>query len=137
MGLDLSGLRPGLTGSASKSVAPALTARAVGSGSLDVLATPMMIALMEQAAVDCIAHALPDGATSLGTHLDVSHDAASAIGITVTASAKLVAVDGRALTFEVEAHDGTDRIGRGRHTRVVVDSARFLEKLESRGAPAR
>lgn len=131
---DLSNLVPGIAGTASWHVTPDRMAPQMGSGGAPVFASPSMIALMEAAAVDCVEKHLPDGHQSLGTHLDVQHVAATPEGLTVTATARLVAVDGRKLTFAVEAHDGVESIGKGTHTRVVVDTPRFLARLATKFA---
>lgn len=122
-------LEPGLVGTATLVVGETHTAAYFGSGRAPVLATPMMIALMEAAAVDCIERHLPEGRESLGVHVDVEHTAATPVGVKVTARAELKEIDGRALTFEVEAHDGTEVIGKGRHKRVVVDTERFRSRV--------
>lgn len=127
---DLSRLLPGSAGTASVVAGPEHSARAVGSGTLEVFATPMMVALMEAAAIDCVERLLPEGCTSLGTHLEVSHDAPSPLGMTIFATAVLVRVEDRVLTFRVEARDGAAVIGRGTHRRVVVDARRFKDKLQ-------
>ncbi|MGE0053884.1 MAG: thioesterase family protein [Hyphomicrobium sp.] len=131
---DLSKLQPGIEGSARIKVAPERMAPAMGSGGAPVFASPSMLALMEGAAVDCVEKLLPDGHQSLGTHLDVHHIAATPEGLTVTAHAKLTAVDGRKLTFAVEAHDGIETIGKGTHIRVVVDTARFMARLAQKSS---
>jgi fluoroacetyl-CoA thioesterase len=132
---DLTQLMPGLEGSATAEVTKDRLAPAVGSGGAPVFASPMMIALMEKAAVDCVERLLPQGYESLGTHLDVSHTAPTPLGLTVTAKAVLVSVDGRKLTFAVEAHDGVETIGKGQHTRVVVDTPRFMNRLVAKSPP--
>jgi predicted thioesterase len=108
------------------------TALAVGSGSLPVFATPMLIALMEQTACEVLADALSDGETSVGTLINVQHSAASPIGSTITATATITAVFGRKITFQVTASDNKDEIGNGTHERVIVDSKRFMERAEKR-----
>jgi predicted thioesterase len=108
------------------------TALAVGSGSLPVFATPMMIALMEQAACTVLADALPEGETSVGTMINVQHSAASPIGSTITATATITAVFGRKVVFKVIASDMNGEIGGGTHERAVVDSERFMERAEKR-----
>lgn len=133
---DLSKLTPGLEGHVSAEVVSARMAPAMGSGGAPVFASPSMIALMEGACVAAVDHLLPPGHESLGTHLDVHHIAATPEGLTVRASARLTAVDGRKLTFAVEAHDGVETIGKGTHTRVVVDTARFRARVAAK-APAR
>ncbi|MBQ8270495.1 MAG: thioesterase family protein [Bacteroidaceae bacterium] len=101
----------------------------VGSGGMDVFATPSMVALMENAAMNAVAAVLPEGATTVGTEINVAHTKASGIGAEISATALLVAVDGRKLLFEVEASDGEGLIGKGTHTRFIVDCERFLSKV--------
>ena len=105
------------------------TAKAVGSGELPVLATPMMMALMENAAMEAVASSLPDGSTTVGGHIESSHIKPSAVGATVSAKATLTAVEGRKLTFTVEAYEGEQLIGKGTHLRFIVDVNRFLSGL--------
>jgi fluoroacetyl-CoA thioesterase len=133
---EASPLAPGLKGRVSAHVTEALTAPSMGSGTVQVFATPAMIALMEAAAVACVERHLAEGQASLGVHLDAQHVAATPPGLTVEATATLTAVDGRKLTFEIEARDSAEVIGRARHTRIVVDTKRFLAKLESKRPPA-
>jgi predicted thioesterase len=109
------------------------TAKAVGSGSLEVFATPMMIALMERAACQALAGSLEEGQTSVGTMINVEHVSASPIGATISATAAIDGVFGRRVEFSVTAMDGETVIGRGKHTRMIVDRRRFMEKLEKRG----
>ncbi len=134
---DLSKLTPGLTGTATAVVTDTLMAPHAGSGSAPVYASPSMIALMEGAAVDCVETLLPRDHISLGTHLDIQHIAATPKGLTVTAHATLTAVDGRKLSFSLEAHDGVELIGKGRNTRVFVDSPRFKARLDAKAAAAK
>ena len=89
-----------------------------------------MINLIEAAALDAVEHLLPGGHQSLGTHLDVSHVAATPVGLQVTATAKVVQVEGRTITFRVEAHDTVETIGGGTHQRVVVSVSRFDERVQ-------
>jgi predicted thioesterase len=125
-------LKPGLTGSATLVVREEHTAPHVGSGRAPVLASPIMIALMEAAAVDCVESRLADGQESLGVRLEVEHTAPTPVGLSVTATATLTAVDGRRLDFDVEARDSRDLIGKGRHTRILVDADRFRAKVEAK-----
>ncbi|MCL1964803.1 MAG: thioesterase family protein [Firmicutes bacterium] len=118
----------GKTATARITVTETNTAKAVGSGNLDVFATPMMIALMEHAACDCLAEGIEPGQTSVGTHINVSHVAASPIGTEITATATIEYVFGRKVEFMVTAADGTKEIGNGKHTRVIVDAERFIAK---------
>ncbi len=127
-------LAPGLKGSAKLVVGEEHTAPSIGSGRVRVLATPVMINLMEAAALDAAEAALAEGHQSLGTHLDVSHVAATPVGMRVTATAEVVAVDGNRVSFRVEARDEADLIGEGTHARVVVDVARFDARVAKKGA---
>ncbi|HUI14640.1 MAG TPA: thioesterase family protein [Xanthobacteraceae bacterium] len=123
-------ITPGLTGSSAIVVGPEHTAPFVGSGRIAVLATPVMINIIEAAALAAIEHLLPDGHQSLGTHLDVSHTAATPVGLRVTATAEVVRLEGRTVTFRVEARDDFEPIGGGSHQRVVVSVARFDERVQ-------
>ena len=105
------------------------TAATLGSGDMDVFATPAMVALMENAAMLAVAAHLPEGSATVGTQMNTSHIKASALGATITASAELTEVEGRKLTFAVKAWDEKGVIGEGVHTRFVVDRERFLSKL--------
>lgn len=110
-------------------VSAANTAATLGSGDMDVFATPAMVALMENAAMLAVKDHLPEGSATVGTQINTSHLKASPLGATITASAELTAVDGRCLTFAVKAWDEKGIIGEGSHTRFVVDRERFLSKL--------
>lgn len=121
-------VKPGLSATVTKTVTPEMTARIVGSGEVDVFATPMMIALMEQAAYTAVGEYLPEGHTTVGTHMDSTHLAATPVGMEVRAEAKLLEVDGKKLVFSVEAYDEKDCIGKGVHTRFIVNSGRFHAK---------
>ncbi|KAB2917036.1 MAG: thioesterase [Hyphomicrobiaceae bacterium] len=128
--LNLTAIRPGITGRADLTVAPEHTAPRVGSGRIAVLATPVMINLIEAAALAAAEHLLPAGHQSLGIHLDVRHFAATPVGLGVTATAEVVAVEGRTITFRVEARDEREAIGDGTHQRVVVNVARFDDRVQ-------
>jgi predicted thioesterase len=128
--LDLSPIHPGLVGTADLVVAPEHTAPFVGSGRIAVLATPVMINLIEAAALTAVEHLLPAGHQSLGIHLDVRHIAATPVGLRVTATAEVIKVEGRTITFRVEARDEREPIGGGTHQRVVVSVARFDERVQ-------
>lgn len=125
-------IAPGLVGRAEMVVGTNDTARRVGSGRVAVLATPVMISLIEEAALAAVEDLLPEGRQSLGTALDVSHIAATPVGMRVTAEAELVGVDGRLLDFRVSARDETELIGEGTHRRVVVEGARFAARVETK-----
>jgi fluoroacetyl-CoA thioesterase len=133
--IDLSRLTPGLTGSVDLVVGTEHTAPSIGSGLVPVLATPVMINLIEAAALAAVEHLLPAGHQSLGIHLDVRHFAATPIGMRVCATAELIAVDRRTLTFRVEARDEREPIGDGSHQRVVVNVARFDERVQAKLGP--
>lgn len=122
-------LKPGLTGTAKTVVRETNTALAMGSGSLHVFATPSMIALMEQAACNAVAACLDEESTSVGTLVNITHDAATALGKKVTATATLVEVQGRKLVFEVTAADEDKQIGKGTHERFIVNKEKFMAKL--------
>lgn len=126
--VDLSRIAVGSTGTVRLIVAAEHTAPRVGSGAIAVLATPVMINLIEAAALAACEHLLPPGHQSLGTRLDVSHTAATPVGGLVTATARVIAMDGREMTFAVEARDDLDVIGGGTHMRVIVN----VEKFEAR-----
>ncbi len=119
----------GLTGTATITVTSDVTARHMGSGSVQVLATPEMVRLMEHAAVCALADHLGPGEQSVGVLVDVQHLAATPMGATVTGHAELVKIDGRRLTFKVSAHDGVETVGEGTHVRALIDLPRFEERL--------
>ena len=126
----LARVTPGLTGSHQIRVAPEHTAPFVGSGRIAVLATPVMINIIEAASLAAVEHLLPLGHQSLGIKLDVSHVAATPIGFRVTATAEVIRLEGRTITFRVEARDDMDVIGGGTHERVVVSVERFDERVQ-------
>lgn len=121
-----------IAGAAVTRVTEANTAQALGSGSVPVYATPALVALLEQAAVDALAPHLPPGLTSVGVCIEVQHLAATPIGLEVRAQARLRGQDGRTLFFDVTAHDDQEQIARGVHERVLVDPQRFLARANSK-----
>jgi fluoroacetyl-CoA thioesterase len=123
-------IQPGISGSAQLVVGEEHTAPRVGSGKVHVLATPVMINLIEAAALAAIEHLLPAGYQSLGTRLDVRHIAATPVGMKILASAVVERVSGRTVVFKVEARDEKERIGDGTHERVVVNVAKFDQRVE-------
>ena len=125
-------LKAGMKGRAETVVVPENTAQAVGSGLVPVFATPHMIALMENAAVNAVQAQLAAGEGTVGTRLDVTHDAATPVGMKVEAWAEVTAVEGRKITFAVSACDGRGRIGGGPHERFIVEADRFLAKAQSK-----
>jgi len=122
----------GKTATVTTTVDDTNVAASVGSGLLSVFATPMMIALMERAACECLSDAFADGQTSVGTAISIEHTAASPLGAMIAATAKITAVDGRKVDFEVTASDKIGEIGRGTHTRFIVDAERFMTKARTR-----
>lgn len=133
---DFSALKSGLTGTARTVVTEDKLATQVGSGTVRVFASPMLVALLEAAAVDCVEALLPEEFVTLGTHLDVSHSAPTPEGLTVTATATLTAVEGRKLTFSVDARDDKEKIGSGTHVRILVDRPRFMARLAAKSPRA-
>ena len=127
-------VKPGLKGSVELTVGEEHTAPSVGSGAIHVLGTPVMINLMEAAALDAAEHLLPAGHQSLGIHLDVTHVAATPVGMKVWATAEVTAVEGNRLQFRVEAHDEVDLIGEGTHERIVVNVERFDKRVRKKAA---
>lgn len=123
-------LKEGLTHTSKVTVAPANCASAVGSGGLDVFATPSMVALMENAAMNAVAPFLPEGSTTVGVEINTTHIKPSALGAVIEATATLTAIEGRKLLFNVEARDAIGTIGKGTHVRFIVDIERFMAKLE-------
>jgi fluoroacetyl-CoA thioesterase len=130
--VDLSPLKTGLKGRADLLVGVEHTAPSIGSGLVPVLATPVMINLIEAAALAAVEHLLPAGHQSLGIHLDIRHFAATPVGMRVHATAELIAVEGRMLSFRVEARDEKEAIGGGSHQRVVVNVARFDARVQKK-----
>jgi predicted thioesterase len=129
-------MQVGLVGEAVRTVAPSMLASAVGSGSLDVLATPALIALMEEAACQAVAAYLGSDQTTVGTRIEVRHLAPTPPGVEVRARAEVVEVDGRRLTFRVEAFDPTEKIGEGTHERALVDPVRLLARAAAKPSTA-
>ena len=118
----------GMKGTAYTDVERGDTAREVGSGDLLVYATPCMVALMEGAACEAIAPALKDTETTVGTGLNIQHLSATPVGLDVRAEAEVTAVEGKVITFTVIAYDEAGEIGKGTHTRVIVNAQKFLDK---------
>ena len=129
-------LEAGLTGRVTVEVDESRTARWLGSGDVEVLGTPAVVALAEAAACAAVAGRLPEGRTSVGTWVELDHVAATPPGLVVTASATLADVDGKTLEFEFELEDPGGVVARGRHRRTMVDRARFLAAASERGGPA-
>ena len=130
--MDVSRLRLGMKGTADLVVGPEHTAPRVGSGRVSVLATPIMINVIEAAALAAVEDLLPPGFQSLGIHLDIRHFAATPVGMRIDATAELTAIDGRTLTYRVEVRDEKEAIGDGTHQRVIVNVARFDERVQKK-----
>lgn len=125
-------LEIGLKGRADTLVTENNTASAVGSGLVPVFATPYMIALMENAAVNAVLPALAEDEGTVGTQLNVAHSAATPVGMKVWAEATLTAVEGKKLSFDVVAFDECGEIGRGTHERFVIKPEKFLAKCQAK-----
>ena len=123
-------MEKGLKHISTTTVTAANTALTMGSGDMEVFATPAMVALMENAAMKAVAPHLPEGSTTVGAMMQTSHIKPSAPDETVTAEAVLQEVDGRKLTFRVTAYDAEGTIGEGIHIRYIVDRERFLSRLK-------
>ncbi len=122
----------GLTGEASVMADSSNSAKTMGSGALEVFATPSMIALMEKAATNALKELMPADSSSVGTMINVKHSAATPMGVKVTAKAVLTEVDGKRLVFTVEAFDEKDKIGEGRHERFIINIERFMAKTNGK-----
>ena len=125
-------LEPGLKGSAEMTVAVGNTAKEVGSGSVAVFATPMLVAILENAAINALEGKLPAGSTTVGMEIAIKHLAATPVGMVVKAEAFLEEVEGRRLTFRVEAHDQVEKVGEGRHVRFIVNAEKFMAKASQK-----
>ncbi len=133
----MEGIAPGLVGEVQAMVSEENTAKHLGSGGVEVFATPAMVMLMERAGVAAVDHLLPEGQCTVGVHLDVKHLAATPQGMIVTARAELTEVDGKRLTFQVEAFDDQEKVGEGTHQRVIIDLERFRKRVEDKRRVAR
>ena len=124
----------GMKYTAEKTVTADMTAKAVGSGGLEVLGTPFMMALMECAAMWCIQPELPEGKGTVGVDIQSSHLAPTPVGMKITATAEVIAVseNGKLVTFKVQAFDAEGLIGEGVHTRAVISNERFLQKCNDK-----
>lgn len=121
-------LQLGLKGVSKTIVSEKNTAVALGSGGIEVFATPAMIALMENAALTSVQKFLPDGSSTVGINIQSSHIAATPVGMEVVAKSELIEIDGKKLTFKVEAFDEVDKIGEGIHQRFIIDVEKFMSK---------
>lgn len=125
-------LETGLKGRQTETVTTDKTAASVGSGSLQVYATPAMIALMEKTAMLSVAEKLSEGQTTVGTKLEIEHISATGLGKEIACESELVEIDRRRLVFEVTASDPSGVIGKGRHERFIVDCEKFMDKVNAK-----
>ena len=123
----------GITGEKELMVTPGVSAANLGSGGLEVLATPAMLALMEGAAFEAVQQHLPAGFSTVGTKVAIEHLAATPLGMTVVARAELVHIDGKKLVFTVEARDEKELVGRGTHERFIIQINKFLARVNKKG----
>ena len=122
----------GIKGREEAVVLPELTAKHIGSGTVPVLATPMMIALMEKTCRLSVKPYLEEGQETVGTHVDVSHDSATPEGMTVWCESEVVEIDRRKITFRVVVYDKDGIVGQGTHERFIIDENRFRDKMEQK-----
>ena len=130
-------LKPGLANDLTVTVSDNMTASHLGSGAVAVLATPYLIALMEKASLQVVAPYLAQGQSTVGTMVNIRHLAATPLSMDVRIHSELTAVDGRRLTFKVEAYDAAEKVGEGVHERFIIDLARFEERLKRKRLPGR
>ena len=129
-------MKPGLTATTEIMVGTRDTAPHVGSGKIKVLATPVLVMLLEEAALNAVEGLLPPGHQTVGTRLNISHTAATPVGMRVTAHAEVTKVDGRKLIFRVWADDEVEQIGAGTHERIIVNVERFDVRTQAKAAGA-
>ena len=122
----------GIKGRREQAVTPEMSAARIGSGLVEVFATPMMVALIEQTCLESVLPQLEEGQGTVGTLVNVSHVSATPVGMRVWCDSELVEVDRRRLVFKVKAYDECGLIGEGTHERFIIDNAKFMEKLNSK-----
>lgn len=125
-------IQPGIKGRREQTVTPEMSAARIGSGLVEVFATPMMVALIEQTCLESVLPHLEEGQGTVGTLVNVSHVSATPIGMRVWCESELVEVDRRRLVFKVKAYDEAGLIGEGTHERFIIDSAKFMEKIKAK-----
>lgn len=125
-------LTPGLKAELTLTVTEADTAAQWGSGLVPVFSTPALVGIMEAAAVKALEGHLPEGQTTVGGHIDVRHLAATPVGMQVRAQAELKSIDGRKLTFQIEAWDEIEKIGEALHERFVIDKEKFVARAKAK-----
>ena len=126
-------LQPGIKGHHEQTVTPAMSAARVGSGLMEVFATPMMVALIEQTCLESVLPQLEEGQGTVGTLVNVTHVSATPVGMRVWCESELTEVDRRRLVFKVTAYDEAGLIGEGTHERFIIDNAKFMEKIKNKG----
>lgn len=126
-------LEPGLEAEIEITVSKTETAAHLGSGLAPVYATPALVALMENAAVHTLEGRLPTGQTTVGGHIDMRHLAATPVGMKVRARAELIKVNGRKLTFQIQAWDEIEQIGEASHIRFIIEEDKFMEQVREKG----
>ena len=126
-------IQTGIKGRREQTVTPEMSAARIGSGLVEVFATPMMVALIEQTCLESVLPHLDEGQGTVGTLVNVSHVSASPIGMRVWCESELTEVDRRRLVFKVKAYDECGLIGEGTHERFIIDNAKFMEKIKNKG----
>lgn len=126
-------IQTGIKGHKEQTVTPEMSAARVGSGLVDVFATPMLVALVEQTCYESALPHLDEGQGTVGTLVNVSHVSATPIGMRVWCESELTEVDRRRLVFRVKAYDECGLIGEGTHERFIIDNAKFMEKIKNKG----
>ena len=132
MSANLDDLKPGLTATVEIVVGTRDTAAHVGSGSIGVLATPILVTLLESAALQAVERFMPPGQQTVGTRLNISHTAATPVGMRVRAHAELIRVEGRKLTFRLHAEDDGEPIAEGTHERLIISVERFDQRMQKK-----
>lgn len=132
MSANLDELKPGLTAAVEIVVGTRDTAAHVGSGKIGVLATPILVTLLESAALQAVERFMPPGQQTVGTRLDISHTAATPVGMRVQAHAELLRVEGRKLTFRLHAEDEGEPIAEGTHERLIISVERFDQRMQKK-----
>ena len=132
MSANLDDLKPGLTATVEIVVGTRDTAAHVGSGKIGVLATPILVTLLESAALQAVERFMPPGQQTVGTRLDISHTAATPVGMRVRAHAELIRVEGRKLTFRLHADDEGEPIAEGTHERLIISVERFDQRMQKK-----
>ena len=123
----------GIKGRREQTVTPEMSAARIGSGLVEVFATPMMVALIEQTCLESVLPQLEEGQGTVGTLVNVSHVSATPVGMRVWCESELVEVDRRRLVFKVKAYDECGLIGEGTHERFIIDNTKFMEKIKNKG----